>query len=191
MQTILRIFLLVILVFTSIVAIADNPIVGISEPFAFDTKPPVVTLLTPNGGQSFLATQPITVTWSSTDEQPGINPVTIGFCSVQNGTTYQSLIENLVNTGNQSVQPPLISTQYGRFQVNVKDLYGNVGHDESDSYLTLTGGGIPITIQLNSIVTGQGIGGATIQAQAGNTQYIALPTQTPGQYNLGIPSEYG
>ena len=151
MQTTLKTFLLVILGFTSIVALADEPIVGISGTFVFDTKPPVVTLLTPNGGQSYNANLPITVTWSATDEQMGANPVSIGISTIQNGTTYQTLVQDLLNTGNQGVQPPLTSTQYGHFQVNVKDLFGNIGHDESDNYFTLTGGGIPVTIRESNL----------------------------------------
>lgn len=190
MHTSLRTFLLVILGFTSITTFADDPIVGISGTFVFDTKPPVVTLLSPNGGQTFPANQLITVTWNATDEQMGANPVSIGMSTTQSGN-YQTLVQNLLNTGNQGVQPPLLSTQYARFQVNVKDLYGNIGHDESDNYFTLTGGGIPVTIQLNNSQTGQGVTGATVQVQSENAQYTALPSQTAGQYTLGIPPGYG
>ncbi|MEI7981333.1 MAG: hypothetical protein WCI71_06740 [Bacteroidota bacterium] len=119
------------------VSIADNPIVGISGNFVFVSKPPMVNLLGPNGGQSYTATQTITVTWTTTDEQIGINPVTIGMSSVKNGT-YQTLQQNLPNFGNKGVQPLCISTQYGRFQVSVWDIYGNVGHDESNNYFTVT-----------------------------------------------------
>jgi len=191
MSKILRFFSLLVLGFTSITALADDPIIGVSGTFVLDTKPPIVTLLTPNGGQNFPANQPILITWTATDDQPGINPVSIGFCGTNGCTSYQILVENLVNTGTQSVQPPLLSTSYGKFQVSVKDLYGNIGTDESNAYFTLTGGGVPVTIQVNSSSSGQGVTGATIQAMAGNTQYTALPTSTAGQYSLGLPPGYG
>ena len=45
-----RILYVMLLGCISMAALADNPIVGISGTFVFDTKPPVVTLLGPNGG---------------------------------------------------------------------------------------------------------------------------------------------
>jgi PKD repeat protein len=122
------------IMFTTLVA---DPIIGASGTFVFDTKPPAVTLLGPNGGQSFTATQVIPVTWTATDEQIQLNPVTIKMSSAQNGI-YQTLQQNLPNSGNKAVQPLCISTQYGRFQVNVSDKFGNIGHDESDNCFTVT-----------------------------------------------------
>ncbi|MEI6455045.1 MAG: T9SS type A sorting domain-containing protein [bacterium] len=179
--------ILLILAITSGIAFSQE---FISPVFTFDTKPPVVTLLSPNGGESFPSSEPIAVTWSAVDEQMGANPVSIAVSTAQNGT-FQTLVQNLVNTGNQGVQPPLTSTQYGLFKVSVKDLFGNIGHDESDNYFTLTNGGIQVTFQINNIHNAQGLNGAMVLVQSSNATYLALPTQIPGQYILGIPPGYG
>ncbi len=183
-------FFIIVICFLSFPASGDDPPTGISGNFTFDTKPPVVTFLQPNGGQSFNSGVPFLVQWASTDEQPGINPVSIGIRTSFNGT-YNTLISDLLNTGNHNVQPPLTTTTEAKMKVWVKDLYGNVGSDTSDNALILLNGGIAVNILLKDSTTQVGIPAAGIVALSGTTKYNALPKQTQGEYLLCVPSGYG
>jgi len=113
---------------------------NVSASFIFDTKPPVVSLLNPNGGQTFSGNQTIPVNWTASDEQIATNPVTISMTGAQNGV-YQTLQQNLPNTGTSNVLPLSISTQYAKMKASVKDKYGNVGSDVSDGTFTVTTSG--------------------------------------------------
>ncbi len=135
---------------------------NISSTFILDTKPPLVTLVNPNGGQTFSGTQSITVSWTATDEQIAANPVTISMSGSQSGV-YQTIKKNLPNTGTASVLPLNISTQYAKMKVSVKDKYGNVGSDVSDGTFTVTTTGFTsLTADFNSIPYFPTVGGSIV-----------------------------
>ncbi len=145
---------------------------NISSAFIFDTRPPVVSLLNPNGGQTFSGNQTVTVNWTANDEQIASNPVSISMTGYQNGT-YQTLQQNLPNSGTANVLPMSISTRYAKMKVNVKDKYGNIGSDVSDGTFTVTTAGFTsLTADFNF---------SPLQPIAGQTViFTDASTGTPG-----------
>ncbi len=112
---------------------------------ATDTTPPVVNVLTPNGGQTFTGNRATNITWSATDAS-GIASVNL-YVSLDNGTTYQPIALGLgecrfvfVGAG----QPPDDS---GTIKVVATDTSANSTNDVSDAAFTIVsppGGRCPV-----------------------------------------------
>lgn len=103
-----------------------------------DTTPPVVQVLSPNGGQTFTANRATNVTWSASDAS-GIAAVNI-YVSLNNGSTYQQVARNLGNSGTYSWVPADRPTAQARIKVTATDTYGNTNFDVSDAAFTIVSG---------------------------------------------------
>ena len=96
-----------------------------------DTTPPIVQLLVPNGGQTFVANHATNVTWSASDAS-GVAAINL-FVSLNNGATYQQIAKGQANSGTFSWVPPDRPTASARIKVEAIDTYGNKTNDVSDS----------------------------------------------------------
>ena len=114
----------------------QTPFSGTSDNFTTDSKLPDVTVYSPNGGETFNYLEPLSVTWTATDESFGTNPISIGI-STEVGGTFTIVASNLPNTGSATVNPPGIITDYAKVKVIAVDTFGIEGADESDGYFTL------------------------------------------------------
>ncbi len=113
----------------------------VSPVFMFDTKAPVVSLQGPNGGEVVNYTAPLLVTWTATDDNLRTNPITIQLI-VQPGNNVYTLAQNRDNMGTASVNLPASITTQAKIKVLAKDMFGNEGIDESNSYFTITSGNL-------------------------------------------------
>lgn len=100
-----------------------------------DTTPPIVQVLTPNGGQVWVANRPTNVTWTASDPS-GVVAVNI-FVSLNNGATYDQIARDLPNSGTFSWVPGDRPTTQARIRVTARDAFGNVGSDISDAVFTI------------------------------------------------------
>lgn len=101
-----------------------------------DTTAPVVQVLVPNGGQTFVANRPTNISWTATDAS-GVASIAI-FVSLNNGATYQQIARGLGNAGTYSWVPadrPVINA--ARIRVVATDIYGNSTNDTSDGAFTI------------------------------------------------------
>jgi hypothetical protein len=113
-----------------------------------DTTPPSVTLLTPNGGQSFTANIANNVTWSASDAS-GIAAINL-FVSLNNGATWQQIAKGLNGVNSYSWVPADRPTTQGRIRVVAADPFGNSGSDNSDSAFTIVS---PIFTNTHGVAT--------------------------------------
>jgi hypothetical protein len=102
---------------------------------ASDTTPPVVQVVTPNGGQVWTANRATNITWSATDAS-GIASVNI-YVSLNNGATYQQIARGLANSGTFAWTPADRPTTQARIKVVATDNYGNSTNDVSNAGFTL------------------------------------------------------
>ncbi len=102
---------------------------------ATDTTPPVVQVLTPNGGQVWTANRATNITWTATDAS-GIAAVKI-YVSLNNGVSYQTIARDLANTGTFSWTPADRPTTQARIKVVATDNYANTTNDVSDAVFTI------------------------------------------------------
>ncbi len=113
----------------------ETPAAGAS--FTFDTTPPAVTLMAPNGGELWAGGQSHAITWTASDAV-GLAPVPIALSvSYDAGATWSVLAASLPNTGSFDWTPPVIDNNRVLVQVEAIDQAGNRGSDRSDMVFTL------------------------------------------------------
>ncbi|MBX7218385.1 MAG: hypothetical protein K1Y36_00420 [Blastocatellia bacterium] len=107
---------------------------------AIDLKPPVVKVLSPNGGEKLKGTSPFKITWQSTDEV-GVVSQDVSF-STDGGVTFPTVVATgLTGTVQDFEYTP---TQTGKIKackvrVIARDAAGNQGADDSDGTFQLKG----------------------------------------------------
>jgi hypothetical protein len=105
---------------------------------ATDNTAPVVQVLSPNGGQTFVANRFTNVTWTATDASP-ITAVDV-FVSLDNGATYRQVGRDVGNSGTFAWVPADRPTSQARIKVVATDSFGNSGFDASDATFTIISG---------------------------------------------------
>jgi hypothetical protein len=101
-----------------------------------DNKPPDISVLTPNGGETLVANQFTQITWTATDSS-GVTAVNL-FVSLDNGATYQQIARDLDNSGTFAWVPAdRPSAKHARIKATARDTYGNSGSDVSDETFTI------------------------------------------------------
>ncbi|MCK6482894.1 MAG: hypothetical protein L6R00_02010 [Phycisphaerae bacterium] len=113
-----------------------------------DTTPPAVTVLSPNGGESWTGNAAATIEWTATDAG-GVAAVHL-FLSDDNGQIYRPLALGLSNTGSHQVFVPNRPTSQARVLVVAVDNAGNPGQDAGDNAFSVvapSGGIVPSTLR--------------------------------------------
>jgi len=113
-----------------------------------DTTSPIVTVLSPNGGETLMPNTLITVTWTATDNVE-VASVEI-YLSDDSGLTRKPLLKGLINDGTHDVYLPILPSPTSRIIVEAHDPSGNTGDDMSDADVTVavwTQGVAPTTLR--------------------------------------------
>jgi len=142
--------------------------------FEVDTENPVVTVTSPNGGETWLAGTTHAITWTASDANFGANPITIEY-SINGGTNWDLIAANVANTGSYPWDVPNLNSSNCLVRVTAVDLAGNTGSDESNSVFTITSDTVAPTVTVNSPDGGE-------VWQGGSTQTItwtATDDKTP------------
>ncbi|MBN1340087.1 MAG: hypothetical protein JXA03_12230 [Bacteroidales bacterium] len=129
-QLIILIFMLPL--FTGL---SQTPFSGVSGLFTGDSKPPEVTVIIPNGGESYGFSDPLTVEWTATDDSFGPLPISIGI-STEQGGSFTIVATGLPNSGTAVITPPGTVTNFAKAWVIANDNFGLEGLDGSDDYFT-------------------------------------------------------
>ena len=134
----------------------DESFSGISANFITDSKPPVVTVIEPNGGEAYYFADPLQVKWNATDDSFGSSPVTISV-STDGGATYSDVASGLPNTDSAYVTAPQEITDLAMVKVFVQDEFGLTAFDESDAVFTLHGVYVDLKAFLQGPFAGTGM----------------------------------
>jgi hypothetical protein len=102
-----------------------------------DTTPPVVTVLSPNGGENYTAATTQPITWSATDAS-GVAAVHIHL-SDDNGLNFKPIAINEPNDGTFDWHVHNLPGASNIIRVVARDNAGNYGSDWSDAVFTITG----------------------------------------------------
>ncbi len=100
-----------------------------------DTTPPVVTLLSPNGGESYATGDPVPVSWTASDDT-GVTRTLILF-SRDGGITWPDTLADGALTSPTEVTWPVDDCQTAALQVVCLDASVNIGADTSDATFTI------------------------------------------------------
>jgi hypothetical protein len=107
-----------------------------------DQTLPLVTLLSPNGGENWAAGSLHTITWTATDNV-GVASITLEF-SLNNGAGYTTIASGQPNSGSYAwTLPQAVSTQ-ALVRVKALDGAANTGSDVSNLVFTLSDQTAPV-----------------------------------------------
>ena len=115
--------------------IAQDPItyIGESIEIILDSKPPEITIISPNEGDIFISNQLINIEWNTFEDLSATNPIGIWLSTIENGA-FLSIESNLENNGNYSIELPNEITSEAIVKITANDFYGNVGEKISGSF---------------------------------------------------------
>lgn len=105
------------------------------EIFAPDTTPPIVTVTSPNGGETLSIGEVSQITWSA-DDNVGVARIDLSY-SVDGGVSYSVIASNEANDGTFDWTVPDTPTSDARIQVIAYDAAGNSTADVSDAGFSL------------------------------------------------------
>ncbi|MFH1144901.1 MAG: FlgD immunoglobulin-like domain containing protein [Candidatus Eisenbacteria bacterium] len=115
--------------------VAPSDILPYLVPSGPDTQPPAVTVVSPNGGQTWVGGAPYTVTWSAIDNS-SVAAVEI-FYRDQATEPWTMIAQNLANSGSHTWFVQNTPTAAARVRVVAYDTAGNPGEDASDADFTI------------------------------------------------------
>ena len=105
-------------------------------PAPADTTAPTVTLLSPNGGETWYGGDSATVAWTAADDV-GVVSVDLQWSVDPRGWSWNSLASGLPNSGRHHWYIPPTSSTTARVRVTAWDAAGNSRTDPSNGTLTL------------------------------------------------------
>lgn len=113
-----------------------------------DTTPPTVTVISPNGGETYVGNASTTIQWTATDPS-GVGATSI-YVSLDNGATWRPLALDLFDTNSFTWFVANRPTTQAKIRVVALDNYFNEGSDESNAVFTVIrppGGIAPTTLR--------------------------------------------
>jgi hypothetical protein len=114
--------------------IGGRQVKGLARLYPLPTGPPVVAVLSPNGGEVAVIGTTLRVTWSALAAAPGIQSVDLYVSRAGPSGPWELIAAGVPNTGArdwQVVGPASVGSCYVR--VDARDWAGNVGTDASDA----------------------------------------------------------
>jgi len=102
-----------------------------------DTEDPVVTVISPNGGEILLGGNMYNITWTASDANFITDPITIEY-SVDSGTSWNDVATSEMNDGGYLWSVPSLDSSECLIRVTGADSLGKSGSDVSDAVFTIT-----------------------------------------------------
>jgi hypothetical protein len=109
---------------------------GYSTYFTLDTINPTVNLLSPDGGENWVAGQSGYISWTAFDTNLGDNSIQVQF-SMDGGLNWQSIGSFQPALGQMEWLVPALQSDCALVRIIMHDTFGNVGQDESGSCFSL------------------------------------------------------
>jgi len=103
-----------------------------------DTVNPMVTVSSPNGGETLYYNSQYPIGWTATDSHFNFNPITI-MLSADDGSNYADLAINQSNSSPYLWIVPADVVKHAKIMIIATDSFGNAGIDESDGSFSLAG----------------------------------------------------
>lgn len=108
-----------------------------SDLVSLDTVPPLLELLSPNGGEAWYIGDTRDIIWTASDLNLDSNSVNLWY-SLSGGSEYQSLAEALAHTGTYAWELPAVQSYNARVRVAIADNFGNQAQKSSATNFSIT-----------------------------------------------------
>ena len=145
-----------VFIFCALLARGQTPFSGTSGNFTTDSKQPVISVISPNGGEAYYFAEPLQIKWDATDDSFGATPVIISV-STDGGATYTDVASGLPDTDSAYVSAPQEITDLAMVKIFVQDEFGLTAYDESDNVFSLAGVYIDLKAFLQGPFAGSGM----------------------------------
>jgi hypothetical protein len=129
-------FTAVFIFLVCIVSLSSLTFYGYSDSFIIDTANPIVTLLSPDGGETWYSGQTNSISWTALDSNLESNSVSVDF-SIDAGLNWQSASGNPLEAGQLDWLVPALQTNCAMVRITVQDDFGNQGQDMSDNFFNI------------------------------------------------------
>ena len=159
-----------------------------SDLVTLDTVPPTLNLLTPNGGETWYIGDTQNILYSATDAFINPNSIKLWY-SLNGGTTYLPIAQDLYNSGTYAWQLPSVQSNSAKVRIAVSDLFGNLSQVSSAGVFALsyvppaipTGVNVQITNNVNAHITWNAVTNTIPPYNSPITPdgYIVLYNETP------------
>ncbi|MCP4423367.1 MAG: choice-of-anchor D domain-containing protein, partial [Chloroflexi bacterium] len=107
-------------------------VISLETSTAIDNTPPTVTVISPNGNESWDPGNTYYITWSASDANLGVNAISIYYSS-DGGLSWVPIASGVTNTGVYPWTTPNDGTEQALVGVAALDKAGNRGWDQSDA----------------------------------------------------------
>ena|GEM_PF-2067528 len=126
------------LLFFAVVLSQDSTIVihNDTPSFVIDTIDPNTTLISPDGQETYLSGELISIEFLASDDSFGEAPITLSIAEFIGGYFY-ILSDSLPNGTQTEIQLPTINTAFALIKIYAIDQFGNSTFDISDGYITI------------------------------------------------------
>ncbi|MBS1961452.1 MAG: hypothetical protein JST04_04495 [Bdellovibrionales bacterium] len=117
---------------------AGNAAPPASRAFVKDVTPPVVAVVSPNGGESWAANVPKSITWTATDTGgTGVANTILIELSTNGGSSYSTVSSGETNDGSYTWSVPPTVSATARIRVTAIDAAGNSTSDASNANFSI------------------------------------------------------
>ena len=103
-----------------------------SASFSLDTVDPNISIIAPNGGESWYIGDTNDIIWAA--EDTNLTPNTINILYSTGGTEYLPLAENIANSGSWPWLMPEVQSYSARVKITALDDFGNLGEKVSGTF---------------------------------------------------------
>jgi len=154
--------------------------VGTSGSVPVDNTVPVVTVTSPDGGESWDAGSSHDITWTATDPE-GFGSAAIDIEWSSNGLApWTAIATGIAHSGSFSWLVPDVATHAARVRITARDTYGNSATDSSNDPFTVRGSTTTslVAVPDPSVLTGSATLTATVtpSSATGSVEFFDGPT---------------
>jgi len=151
-----------------------------------DTCDPFLSILAPNGGETWYIGDTHDITWAATDNNILSSSINIWY-SLNGGTEYTSIIENTSNDGIHPWLLPSVNSYDAKVRIDVSDSFGNSTQIASADHFHITsvppmpptGVMVSIVNEEDAIITWQSVTQDIHNIPMNPDGYIVLYNETP------------
>jgi hypothetical protein len=136
-----------------------------------DTTPPIVTVTSPIGGESWGGGTVHNITWTATDDIV-VGPVDLALSTDGGATFPTALATGISNTGTFAWTLPVLITNQARVRVRASDGTGNLGSDSSHTNFSITGWTVTASAGANGAIAPSG---TLVVADGATPSYTITP----------------